>query len=161
MMCCNECPFNPKTGTAEERCSKPVCDCSKKRNKSLCARSIGTRCFMDYYVLNNLGNDDKLAKQLVIHTIQSALIGRDRSLLIALFYVAPTKLRRLLWKLLGNNETRSLWMLNPIFTSSGLDELNSLPKEPNELYLNAITGEEEKLNGRQQNSMLRRLSHEL
>ena len=52
-------------------------------------------------------------------------------------------------------------MLNPIFTSSGLDKLNSLPEEPNELYLNAITGEEEKLNGRQQNSMLRRLSHEL
>ena len=162
MMCCNECPFNPKTGKAKEKCSKPVCKCSSERKKdTFCARSIGTRCFMDYYVLNNLSKGDKLAKELAVHTIQSALIGRDRALLIALFYVAPTKLRSLLWKWLGNNESRSLWMLNPIFNSQGLKELENLPEEPNQLYMQAIIGEENHSNGVQQNSMLRRLSHEL
>ena len=163
MMCCNDCPFNPVTGSAKERCSKSLCEkCDKNRCKdAICARSIGTRCFMDYYVLNNLGKGDELAKQLAVHAIQSALLGRDRAMLIALFYVAPTKLRSFLWRLLGNSESRSLWMLNPIFTSSGLSELNSLPEELDEKYMQAIIGQKENIKATEQNLMLRRLNYEL
>ena len=162
MMCCKECPFNSKSSISNYKCNKEICICDNSGNNSdICANSIGTRCFMDYYVLNNLGKGDKLAIKLASYSIQSALLGRDRSLLTALLYIAPTGLRKLLWKVLKHNETRSLCLLNPIFTNSGLEELNEIPEKPEEKYLKSITSISKSIQTTQANSMLRRLSNEL
>ena len=142
MMCCNTCPFNPANGTNAPKCDNPIC--KKTENhclESLCAKNIGTRCFMDYYVIENLYHEDELAEGLALESLRTALIGRDRALLISLFQAARQELRIKMWNWLEENESRSLWMLNPIFVACGLEELNQIglvSKDIQAKYVDAI-----------------------
>lgn len=124
MMCCNNCPFNPANNTNAPKCDNPICkNTSNHCSESFCAKNIGTRCFMDYYVIENLYQEDELAEGLALESLRTALIGRDRALLISLFQAARQELRIKMWTWLEENEPRSLWMLNPIFSAYGLAEL--------------------------------------
>ncbi len=126
MMCCNSCPFNPANNTDAPKCDNPICkNTCNHCSESFCAKNIGTRCFMDYYVIENLYREDELAEGLALESLRTALIGRDRALLISLFQAASKELRIKMWNWLEENEPRSLWMLNPIFAASGLEELNN------------------------------------
>lgn len=141
MMCCNECPFNPITGSAKERCPRPVCSASDKRcNSGFCARNLGARCFLDYYVIQHLYQSDPLAESLVFHSLKSALAGRDRALLLSLFHAATDRVRLQLWRWLEAYEPRSLWLLNPVFCAAGLSPLDSFKGmgSHHESYLGAI-----------------------
>lgn len=96
---------------------------------------------MDYYVIDKLYQEDELAEGLAFETLRTALIGRDRALLISLFQGARQELRLKMWNWLEENEPRSLWILNPIFSACGLEELNSITSaSPNirSKYLEAI-----------------------
>lgn len=127
MMCCNSCPFNPANETSAPKCDNPICkECNQHCKESYCAKNIGTRCFMDYYVIDHLYQGDELAEGLALETLRTALIGRDRALLLSLFQAASDELRLQLWNWLEENEPRSLWLLNPIFAANGLTELSSL-----------------------------------
>ncbi len=141
MMCCNECPFNPVTGYAEERCRRPICRQSETRCKSgFCASQVGGRCLLDFYVVRKLYHGDHLAEKLVFASLKSAILGRDRSLVLAIFQSARETLQPLLWRWLEVYEPRSLWLLNPVFSSAGLSPLDTFndlePKR--EKYLKAI-----------------------
>lgn len=169
MMCCKKCPFNPVSGYAEERCPKPVCEVSVETLESCktiyCSQNLGARCFMDYYVINNLRNS-KLAEQLVLSSLKSALIGRDRALLIALFYAADRTIQEVLWKWLNANVPRSLWLLNPLFVASGLSALENFDTsfDMRSRYLDAIISRESSVNlcrSVQNNLMVRRLRNEM
>ena len=142
MMCCNNCPFNPSNNTNAPKCDNPICKNSSSHcSESYCARNIGTRCFMDYYVIENLYHEDELAEGLALETLRTALIGRDRALLISLFQAAKQELRIKMWNWLEENEPRSLWMLNPIFAACGLEELNNISVENKKIrskYVDAI-----------------------
>lgn len=140
-MCCNECPFNPATGCAVERCKRPVCAAADQGcGTGFCARNLGNRCHLDYYVISHLYQQDKLAESLVLYSLKSALIGRDRALLLSLFHAASEKLRTRLWRWLEIYEPRSLWLLNPVFSAVGLAPLDSFigVGSQREKYLNAI-----------------------
>ncbi|HNX74848.1 MAG TPA: hypothetical protein PLM07_06850 [Candidatus Rifleibacterium sp.] len=142
MMCCNECPFNPTSGNAAERCPRPVCSPTSERcNTGFCARHLGSRCFMDLYVINRLNHGDELAEKLVFDSLKSALHGRDRSLVLAIFQAAGEALCMKLWHWLEVYEPRSLWLLNPVFSAAGLRPLDSFARVGNRRvsYLNAIT----------------------
>ncbi len=141
MMCCNECPLNPVTGYAEERCRRPVCRQSETRCKSgFCASELGGRCQLDFYVVRKLYHGDQLAEKLVFASLKSAILGRDRSLVLAIFQSARETLQPLLWRGLEVYEPRSLWLLNPVFSSAGLSPLDTFNElEPRrEKYLKAI-----------------------
>ncbi len=126
MMCCNNCPFNPANNTNAPKCDNPICKKTESHcSENFCAKNIGSRCFMDYYVIDNLYRQDELAEGLAMESLRTALIGRDRALLISLFQAAQQELRIKMWNWLEENEPRSLWMLNPIFAASGLNELNT------------------------------------
>ena len=142
MMCCNNCPFNPANKTSAPKCDNPIC---KKTNshcsENYCAKNIGTRCFMDYYVIDNLYRQDELAEGLALESLRTALIGRDRALLISLFQAASQELRIKMWNWLEENEPRSLWILNPIFSAYGLAELDSITSASQNIrskYMDAI-----------------------
>jgi hypothetical protein len=125
-MCCNNCPFNPANNTNAPKCDNPICKKTESHcSENFCAKNIGSRCFMDYYVIDNLYRQDELAEGLAMESLRTALIGRDRALLISLFQAAQQELRIKMWNWLEENEPRSLWMLNPIFAASGLNELNT------------------------------------
>lgn len=141
MMCCNECPFHPVTGSAAERCSRPVCVGSGgKCRDGFCAANLGSRCFLDQYVIKHLYQQNPLAIKLAGHTLKTALTGRDRPLLLSLFHAADDKYRIRLWRWLEFYEPRSLWLLNPVFASAGLTPLNSFGSmgSRREKYLGAI-----------------------
>ncbi len=142
MMCCNNCPFNPSNSTNAPKCDNPICkNTSNHCSESFCAKNIGTRCFMDYYVIDKLYQEDELAEGLAFETLRTALIGRDRALLISLFQGARQELRLKMWNWLEENEPRSLWILNPIFSACGLEELNSITSASPRIrskYLDAI-----------------------
>lgn len=126
MMCCNECPFNPINGSAAERCPRPFCSHSSQRcDTGYCARNLGNRCFLDFYVINHLYQGDELAQKLVFFSLKSALLGRDRALILSIFHAAGEALRLQLWRWLEAYEPRSLWLLNPIFSAMGLTPLDS------------------------------------
>lgn len=126
MMCCNECPFHPILGSASTRCNRPLCARSgKKCRDGFCAANLGSRCFLDHYVVNKLYQADELAESLARYTLKSALSGRDRPLLMSLFHAATDQFRLKLWRWLEIYEPRSLWLLNPIFSAVGLPPLNS------------------------------------
>ena len=126
MMCCNECPFNPVVGNAPQRCSNPVCAPSESRCATgFSARNLGSRCMLDYYVINRLYQNDELAQKLVFESLRSALIGRDRALILSIFHAADDHLRLQLWQWLEAFEPRSLWLLNPVFAAAGLPALDS------------------------------------
>lgn len=139
MMCCNKCPFNPITGTESKRCSAPICSQSAHRN-AICSETLGQRCFLDEYVVQRLYQSDPLAIELAYYSLKTALIGRDRALLLSLFHAASEELRIEFWEWLEEYEPRSLWLLNPIFTSIGLTSLSSFSGLLNnrEAYLDAI-----------------------
>jgi hypothetical protein len=127
MMCCKKCPFHPITGTARQRCSKPLCNHWRQECASgYCAANVGCRCFLDYYVIEHLYRQDRLAEELVVHSLRTALLGRDRALLLSLFQAASERIRLQLWNWLEAFEPRSLWLLNPIFSAVGLVPLDSL-----------------------------------
>ncbi len=142
MMCCNSCPFNPANNTNAPKCDNPICKNTDNHcSESFCAKNIGTRCFMDYYVIDNLYREDELAEGLALETLRTALIGRDRALLISLFQAASQELRIKMWNWLEENEPRSLWMLNPIFAACGLQELSNIGVVSDEIqakYVDAI-----------------------
>ncbi len=142
MMCCNTCPFNPCNMTNAPKCDNPICKKTDNHcSESFCAKNLGTRCFMDYYVIENLYREDELAEGLALETLRTALKGRDRALLISLFQAASKELRIKMWNWLEDNEPRSLWLLNPIFVAYGLAELNnfsSANKEIQNKYFDAI-----------------------
>ncbi len=142
MMCCNNCPFNPANNTNAPKCDNPICKKTESHcSENFCAKNIGSRCFMDYYVIDNLYRQDELAEGLAMESLRTALIGRDRALLISLFQAAQQELRIKMWNWLEENEPRSLWMLNPIFAASGLNELNTFTQTNSQTcskYLEAI-----------------------
>ncbi|MBQ3643937.1 MAG: hypothetical protein II961_05020 [Candidatus Riflebacteria bacterium] len=142
MMCCNNCPFNPANNTNAPKCDNPICKKTESHcSENFCAKNIGSRCFMDYYVIDNLYRQDELAEGLAMESLRTALIGRDRALLISLFQAAQQELRIKMWNWLEENEPRSLWMLNPIFAASGLNELNTFTQTNSRTcskYLEAI-----------------------
>ncbi len=141
MMCCNECPFHPVSGSTSERCQKPVCSPTGRRcNTGFCARNMGSRCLVDYYVINRLYQGDELAERLVFFSLKSALLGRDRALVLSIFHAAGEKMRLQLWRWLEVYEPRSLWLLNPVFAAVGLSPLDSFVGvgSRREKYLNAI-----------------------
>lgn len=141
MMCCNECPFNPITGSAAEKCQRPLCSHADHRCKTgYCASNLGNRCFLDIYVINRLSKGDQLAEKLVFTSLKSALRGRDRALILSIFHAAAESLRLKLWRWLEVYEPRSLWLLNPIFAASGLAPLDSFvgADKHREKYLDAI-----------------------
>lgn len=141
MMCCKKCPFNPVTGTAKERCRQALCNSWRSScADGYCAANIGSRCFLDYYVINRLYQQDKLAEELVHHSLKTAIVGRDRALLLSLFHAASDHVKLQLWRWLEIYEPRSLWLLNPIFTSLGLSPLDSMTGmgSRREKYLGAI-----------------------
>lgn len=126
MMCCNKCPFHPILGNTEERCTKPLCNSDYRNcNTGFCAKNIGCRCFQDHYVINRLFHRDSIAEELVQYTLKTALMGRDRALLLSLFQAANNKTRMKLWRWLEIYEPRSIWLLNPIFSAVGLLPLDS------------------------------------
>lgn len=139
MMCCIKCPFHPITGTESKRCSTPICNHSAHKN-GVCSENLGQRCFLDEYVVQRLYQSDQLAVKLAFHSLKTALIGRDRALLLSLFHAACEDLRIEFWEWLEEYEPRSLWLLNPIFTSIGLTSLNSFSGVLNnrDAYLDAI-----------------------
>jgi len=126
-MCCKKCPFNPISGSEQQRCHQALCN-NWRHNcaDGYCAANIGSRCFLDYYVISRLYQQDPLAEALVHHTLKTALIGRDRALLLSLFHAASESIRLQLWHWLELYEPRSLWLLNPIFAAVGLAPLDSL-----------------------------------
>ncbi|HAE39268.1 MAG TPA: hypothetical protein DCG57_11610 [Candidatus Riflebacteria bacterium] len=127
MMCCKKCPFNPISGSAEERCRQALCGSIRSGcADGFCAANIGSRCYQDYYVVNRLYQQDPLAESLVQHTLKTAIVGRDRALLLSLFHAASDNIRLQLWRWLEVYEPRSLWLLNPIFASVGLTPLDSM-----------------------------------
>ena len=135
MMCCNNCPFNPANNTNAPKCDNPICKKTDSHcSENFCAKNIGSRCFMDYYVIDNLYRQDELAEGLALESLRTALIGRDRALLISLFQAAQQELRIKMWNWLEENEPRSLWMLNPIFAASGLNELNTFTQTNSQTY---------------------------
>ncbi len=141
MMCCNECPFNPVTGNAAQRCQRPVCSPAEQRCKTgFCAQNLGSRCFLDLYVTSRLFLGDALAEKLVFYSLKSALFGRDRALILSIFHAASETLRLQLWRWLEIYEPRSLWLLNPVFTAVGLTPLDSFTGvgSRREKYINAI-----------------------
>ena len=142
MMCCNNCPFNPANNTNAPKCDNPICKKTESHcSENFCAKNIGSRCFMDYYAIDNLYRQDELAEGLAMESLRTALIGRDRALLISLFQAAQQELRIKMWNWLEENEPRSLWMLNPIFAASGLNELNTFTQTNSRTcskYLEAI-----------------------
>lgn len=126
MMCCNECPFHPVLGSASQRCPRPLCaNMGKKCRDGFCAANLGSRCMLDYYVINRLYQQDSLAESLAGYTLKTALTGRDRALLLSLFHAATDQFRVKLWRWLEIYEPRSLWLLNPVFAAVGLTPLNS------------------------------------
>ena len=141
MMCCRKCPFNPETGSEKQRCRQALCRSWRQGcSDGCCAANIGSRCFLDYYVINRLYQQDPLAEALVQHSFKTALIGRDRALLLSLFQAASDSVRLQLWHWLELYEPRSLWLLNPIFAAVGLAPLDSLVGmgSRREKYLGAI-----------------------
>ncbi len=143
MMCCNQCPFHPVFGSASERCDRPLCRPTGKRClDGFCAGNIGSRCFLDYYVINRLYQHDELAESLIKYTLKTAITGRDRALLMSLFHGASDDNRIKLWRWLEVHEPRSLWLLNPVFASVGLEPLNSFGGMGSRRgdYLQAIIG---------------------
>lgn len=141
MMCCNECPFNPTIGSNAEKCPHTVCSPLADRCKTgFCAASIGSRCFMDFYVVSRLYHGDELAEKLALPSLKSALLGRDRALVLSIFQAAGEQLRQKLWHWLEVFEPRSLWLLNPIFAAAGLRPLDSFTGigSRQEKYLHAI-----------------------
>jgi len=80
---------------------------------------------LDYYVINRLYQNDELAQKLVFESLRSALIGRDRALILSIFHAADDHLRLQLWQWLEAFEPRSLWLLNPVFAAAGLPALDS------------------------------------
>lgn len=141
MMCCKKCPFHPVTGNASERCSRPVCQGDGRNcTTGFCARNIGSRCHLDYYVINRLYQRDPLAETLAVHTLKTSLLGRDRALLLSLFHAASEDIRTQLWNWLEDFEPRSLWLLNPVFSAVGLTPLDSFVGVGSRrgTYLNAI-----------------------
>ena len=141
MMCCNNCPFNPENCKDFPKCDNPVCkEPNNSCSENTCLHNFGKRCFMDYYVIDHLAQQDELAEGLALETLRTALIGRDRFLLLSLFQTASEELRMKMWSWLEENETRSLWLLNPIFSANGLPLLNSLftGKNKQNKYMNAI-----------------------
>jgi hypothetical protein len=127
MMCCKNCPFNPVTGTESVQCDRPLCSGQKDDcEDGYCAANLGSRCFLDYYVISRLYQQDSLAEELAQHSLKAALIGRDRALLLSLFHAASDRVRRQLWQWLELREPRSLWLLNPIFASVGLVPLDTM-----------------------------------
>lgn len=140
-MCCNNCPFNPANCTNAPKCDNPICNKSSNHcSENYCAQNIGNRCFMDYYVIEHLYQQDELAEGLAMETLRTALTGRDRALLLSLFQAASEELRLKMWNWLEENESRSLWMLNPIFSANGLAQLTTFAgtgsRRPQ--YVNAI-----------------------
>ncbi len=126
MMCCNNCPFNPSNCNNAPKCDNPICKNTDNHcSESFCAKNIGTRCFMDYYVVDHLYQEDELAEGLALESLRTALLSRDRALLLSLFQAASEELRLKMWSWLEENEPRSLWLLNPIFAANGLPQLNS------------------------------------
>jgi len=126
MMCCNECPFNPVFGSSSIKCRRPLCrKTGKKCSDGFCAAHIGSRCLLDHYVIDKLYQNDELAVFLAPFTLKTALLGRDRALLLSLFHAAGDKLRSRFWRWLEVYEPRSLWLLNPVFAAAGLAPLNS------------------------------------
>lgn len=144
MMCCNNCPFNPNKDNCLPKCDNPICKSQHQGNDELCARNLGNRCFMDYYVIDHLFQEDELAEGLAMESLQTALIGRDRALLLSLFQAASDELRMKMWSWLEENEPRSLWMLNPIFVANGLPELTNFAGTGSRRnqYLDAIIANE-------------------
>lgn len=141
MMCCNECPFHPVFGNSSVKCDRPLCrSTGKKCPDGFCATNIGSRCMLDHYVIEKLYQNDELAVSLAPFTLRTALIGRDRALLISLFHAAGDKLRSQFWRWLEVYEPRSLWLLNPVFTAAGLAPLNSFGSSDGSRseYLSAI-----------------------
>ncbi len=127
MMCCRKCPFNPVSGSAEQRCHRPLCSSQRHDcDTGFCAANIGSRCFQDYYVIERLYQQDTLAEELVQHSLKTALTGRDRALLLSLFQAASERIRLQLWHWLEIYEPRSLWLLNPIFAAVGLIPLDTM-----------------------------------
>jgi len=127
MMCCKKCPFNPITGSEQQRCRQALCNSWRQScNDGYCAANIGSRCFLDYYVINRLYQQDPLAETLVQYSLRTALIGRDRALLLSLFHAASDLIKLKLWRWLELYEPRSLWLLNPVFAAVGLAPLDSL-----------------------------------
>lgn len=127
MMCCQKCPFNPVSGSAEQRCRQPICSSQRHDcGSGICAANIGSRCFQDYYVIERLYQQDPLAEELVHHSLKTALTGRDRALLLSLFQAASDRIRLQLWHWLEIYEPRSLWLLNPIFAAVGLLPLDTM-----------------------------------
>lgn len=139
MICCNNCPFHPQSGFAEARCSRPICSAPIKTDHQ-CVKLVITRCFLDSYVLQKLYHGDHLAMQLAKYTLQKAVIGRDRALIISLFHAANEEMKFRLWNWLEKNEPRSLWLLNPIFSSAGLLPIGSFKKlgSKKRIYLDAL-----------------------
>lgn len=143
MMCCNECPFHPVLGSALQRCHRPLCSTKgsgEKCRDGFCAANLGSRCLLDHYVVNKLYQGDELAESLAVHTLKTALTGRDRPLLMSLFHAASEQFRLKLWRWLEVYEPRSLWLLNPVFSAVGLPPLNSFGSmgSRRHKYLNAI-----------------------
>lgn len=97
---------------------------------------------MDYYVVDHLQQQDELAEGLAMETLRTALISRDRNLLVSLFEKASEELRLKFWNWLEENESRSLWLLNPIFSANGLAKLENFSNHNNcqNKYIQAIVG---------------------
>jgi hypothetical protein len=169
MMCCNKCPFHPTLGTEKERCHSASCELpanmSNGCTKTSCPQDLGMRCFLDYFVINNL-HCSELARKLVLHTLKTALIGRDRPLLMALFYAADRLTQEKMWSWLNCNIPRSLWLLNPVFEASGLPSLERFDEAPRvkNKYIHALASYQEESSLRryvQNNLVLRRLANEM
>lgn len=135
MFFCNECPFE---GISPSNLGSAGCKFMHGHNQP---PSPHRRCHADMYVIKNLSNNDPIAANLFENTFKSALQTRDRSLLTSLFRSANKHLKQKLWALLKENEPRSLWLLNPIFSAQGLDELTSIndAKESQNSYIDAIS----------------------
>jgi len=140
MMCCQKCPLHPVRGNAAERCSHPACDQLDPAEHN-CKKIPVWRCFLDVYTVNMLYRNDINAIRPAPEVFRKALHNRDRAMLLALFQAAGQQLRIKFWQHLEKFESRSIWLLNPIFAAAGLQPIESfasIGQRRNE-YLNALS----------------------
>ncbi len=90
--------------------------------------------------MQRLSQNDPLAVRLAPETLETACLGRDRPLLLSLFYFAPERLLPHLWRKLTLFDRSSLWLLNPLFISAGLPPLRNFQNLgiQEKVYLGAV-----------------------
>ncbi|MGM0601403.1 MAG: hypothetical protein ACQETH_16450 [Candidatus Rifleibacteriota bacterium] len=139
MICCNECVFHPIKGIAKIRCPKPECG-ENCKNGLECKKFQPGRCFLDFYVISRLYQEDELAKELCWITVKKAVKARDRALLLSVCQAAGESLKFKIWHWLEQNEPRSIWLLNPLFRAAGLLPVESLKGlgSHRSIYLDAL-----------------------